>query len=412
MKLLFVHQNFPGQYKHLAPHYAANPHNTVITVAEERQKSPMPRIRHLSYPKPGGASPNTHHYLLSTEASIRRGQAVFRVVNDLPKQGFHPDVICVHPGWGEGLFLKDVFPRARILSYWEFFYSSKGADVGFDRENGVPSLDAALHTRVKNATQLMSFAASDWGISPTHWQRSRFPAPWRAVISSIHDGIDTNTVRPNPQVVLKLSEQKLELTRQDEVITYVARNLEPYRGFHIVMRALPDLLRRRPKARVLFVGGDEVSYGKKPAEAGLTWREKMMGEVGAGLDMSRVHFLGKVPYSIFLKILQVSSAHVYLTYPFVLSWSMLEAMSAGCLVVGSRTGPVEEVIADGSNGLLFDFFKPAEIVERVCEALDTDRVQLIRQQARQTAVERYDLKSVCLPQQLALIESLAAQDNP
>lgn len=409
MNILFVHQNFPGQYKHLAPFYAANPRNRVASISERHpgRVPNFPHIRHLLYETPKGSSPSTHQYLRGTEAAVRRGQAVVRVALDLRRDGFVPDVICAHPGWGEALYLKDVFPEARLLNFYEFYYHANGSDVGFDPESQ-PSLDDILRTRTRNATHLLSLASADWGLSPTVWQQSQFPPAFRAMISVIHDGIDTHAVRPDPNVVLKLEKQGLELSRKDEVITFVSRNLEPYRGFHIFMRALPEILRRRLKAHVLIVGGDEVSYGKAPGE-GKNWRQVMMEEVGAELDMNRVHFLGKLPYPTFLKMLQVSSAHVYLTYPFVLSWSMLEAMSSGCLVIGSRTPPVEEVIVDGENGLLVDFFSPRQVAERIDEALNNpDRMEEVRQRARRTAVERYDLKSVCLPQHLALIETLAA----
>jgi glycosyltransferase involved in cell wall biosynthesis len=408
MKLLFVHQNFPGQYRHLATHYASDPTNTVVALREARPDRPLNirGLRLLEYQKPQGANPSTHHYLRDTEAGVRRGQMVARSLMLLRQQGFRPDVICVHPAWGEGLFLKDVFPDARVLSFWEFYYTN--ADLDFDREWS-PTLDKRLQTRVSNATQLMSFATTDWGVSPTVWQRNQYPPPWRALISVIHDGVNTKVARPDAQAIVKLEQLGLQLTRQDEVVTYVARNLEPYRGFHVFMRALPELLRRRTNTRVLVIGGDEVSYGRSPWE-GQTWRQKMLAEVGADVDMSRVHFLGIVPYPLLLEIFQVSSAHVYLTYPFVLSWSMLEAMACECLVIGSRTPPVEEVITDEVNGLLVDFFSTDQIVEKICRALqDREALLPIRQLARQTIIERYDLHRVCLPQQLSLIGTLASR---
>ncbi len=409
MNILFVHQNFPGQYRNLAPYLAKQGHR-VFAIGERRPKREIriPGVRYLAYDVPQGATPSTHHYLRGTEANVRRGQQVVRLALDIAKSGWSPEVICAHPGWGESLFLKDVFPRAKILNYYEFFYNSKGSDVGFDPDKP-PNIDDMCRIRIKNATQLLSFASGDWGISPTHWQQRQYPPMMRALISVIHDGVDTGMVRPDPKAVLELEELGLRLTRDDEVITYVSRNLEPYRGFHIFMRALPEILRRRPRARVLLVGGDGVSYGASPAE-GKCWREVMLEEVGQDLDMSRVHFLGKIPYPQFLKMLQISSAHVYLTYPFVLSWSMLEAMASECLVIGSRTPPVQEVLEDGVNGLLVDFFEPSQIVERIDEALEQpDRMREIRQRARRMVIDRYDLKTICLPQQLTLIDTLASQ---
>jgi glycosyltransferase involved in cell wall biosynthesis len=412
MKILFIHQNFPGQYKHLAPYFASRPANQVVSIGEKREDRlvwvrDIKGLRHIPYDTPRGASKSTHHYLHGFEASIRRGQAVTRIAIDLRKEGFVPNVICAHPGWGESLYLKEVFPESRLLNYFEFYYRSKGSDMGFDPEFP-PHFDETFAVPTRNVTQLLSLASTDRGISPTVWQRNQFPALWRNIISVIHEGIDTRLVRPNPGAVLKLESHKLALTRKDEVVTYLSRNLEPYRGFHVFMRSLPGLLKRRPKAQVLIVGGDETSYGRKPTDAP-NWREKMLREVGTELDMSRVHFLGKIPYLSFLQLLQISSVHVYLTVPFVLSWSMLEAMSAGCLIVGSRTPPVQEVMQDGVNGLLVDFLSPTAITNRMVEALENqDQFAKVREEARQTIISRYDLRTVCMPQHIALINSLVA----
>jgi len=409
MKLLFVHQNFPGQYRRMAPQFAADPRNQVVSISERHPDRPInfPRIRHMLYDAPKGAAKTTHHYLQNVEAAVRRGQSVVKVAFELRKKGFAPDVICAHPGWGEALYLKEVFPRAKLLNYYEFFYRFKGSDVGFDPMYPA-TMDDMFKSPTKNATQLLSFVNADAGVSPTHWQRDQYPPFWRSIISVIHEGVDTVAIQPDPKAVLKLAEPAIELNAGDEILTYVSRNLEPYRGFHVFMRALPEILRRRPKARVLVVGGDKVSYGRSPP-AGQTYRENLLAEVGKDLDLSRVHFMGNIPYGRFLNVLQVSTAHVYLTYPFVLSWSMLEAMAAGCLVVGSRTPPVEEAIEDGVNGLLVDFHAPQKIAARVEEALaNREDLRPLRERARQTIVERYDLKSVCLPQHVALIESLAA----
>jgi glycosyltransferase involved in cell wall biosynthesis len=317
------------------------------------------------------------------------------------ENGFLPDVVVAHPGWGEALFLKDVLPKARHIHYCEFFYSATGADVGFDPE--FPSgLDDQLKVRIKNATQLVGLVAMDHGIAPTRWQAGCYPGDFQHKIEVIHDGINTELVRPDSQAIFERG--GLRLSHQDEVVTYVARNLEPYRGFHIFMRTLPRILELRPNAHVLIVGGDGVSYGRQLPE-GQSWRKRCCAELKNDIDWKRVHFLGMLPYKDYLKVLQVSSVHVYLTYPFVLSWSMLEAMSAGCALVASNTPPVTELIEDGRNGRLVDFFDTGAIAKATHELIEArSDWGAMRNAARETVVKHYDLNKVCLPRLMKLLQ--------
>jgi glycosyltransferase involved in cell wall biosynthesis len=263
--------------------------------------------------------------------------------------------------------------------------------------------------RLKNLNNLLHFEVADAGISPTQWQASTFPEPFRNKITVVHDGIDTEALAPNPKVSLTLN-GKLALTRQDEVITFVNRNLEPYRGYHIFMRALPEILRRRPKARVLLVGADDVSYGARPTE-GKKWKDIFAAEVRpliSDADWARVHFLGHVAYAHFIPLLQLSTVHVYLTYPFVLSWSLLEAMSVGCAIVASDTQPLREAITHDNTGRLVDFFDVPALVNEVCALLDDPAARArLGANARAFARANYDLKSICLPRQLEWVEGLA-----
>jgi glycosyltransferase involved in cell wall biosynthesis len=341
-----------------------------------------------------GEAPQGQAFDAPVLKALHRGRRVAAAAAQLRRAGFTPDVIFAHNGWGEALFLKDVFPDARVLLYCEFFYRARGSDLGFDPEFPA-SAEKILRLRVMNAPLLMSLDASDGGIAPTRWQQRQFPAPYVSRLNVIHDGIDTDAA---------FKDEKPE--RQEELITYVARNLEPYRGFHVFMRAIPHLQRLRPKAKIVIVGGDEVSYSPR-LPAGETYRARMLRELEGRIDFSRVSFLGKIPYAKYLALLRRSSVHVYLTYPFVLSWSLLEAMACGCLVVGSRTPPVEEVISDGENGLLVDFFSPEQLAARVDYALRRQSgLTHLRDHARKTIVERFDLKRVCLPAQLALVDRL------
>lgn len=406
MKILAIHQNFPGQYKHLLFHLGASGKHEIIGVGQHR-RADIPGVRTILYKPSRAVRTDAHHYLRTTENAVLNGQAVLRVCMDLRSKGFRPDVILGHAGWGETLYLKDVYPDVPLIGYFEFFYRAVGADVGFDPEYPA-SFDDNLRIRTWNMPHLLALDGADLGQTPTAWQRDQIPLHYHDLVKVIHEGIDTGTIRPNAQAVLEIKEKGLLLDRSKQVITYVARNLEPYRGFHIFMRALPRILRQHPDAHVVIVGGDEVSYGRRLPN-NESYRQKLLAEVGSDIDAARVHFLGRVAYSTFLKVLQVSSAHVYLTYPFVLSWSMLEAMAAGCLVIGSRTPPVMEVINDREHGLLVDFFSTEQIADAVAEALDQPKnMQLLRQNARQRVIEQYDLHSVCLPQQLRLIGQASA----
>jgi len=389
MKLLFVHQNFPGQYGRLAGWYASRGHQ-VVAIGEKAnlvRRQQVAGVKLLGYELQALESD-------SLQKAIHRGKRVATGAEVLRRSGFVPDVVFAHIGWGEAIFLKDVFPEAKLLLYGEFFYRSRGGDLGFDPEYPVTA-EKIRRLRIMNAPLLMALDAADWTMAPTRWQWRQFPSAYRHRVSVVHDGIDTDLVCPK------------EDSSQAELITYVARNLEPYRGFHVFMRAIPEIQKRRPKARIVIVGGDEVSYSPRLPK-GETYRARLIKEMGDRIDHSRVQFLGRIPYSDYLSILRKSSVHVYLTYPFVLSWSLLEAMSAGCLVVGSRTPPVQEVIRDGENGLLTDFFSSEQIAERIDQALRVDSKE-IRKSARRTVVESYDLKRICLPAQLAMVSALQGQ---
>jgi glycosyltransferase involved in cell wall biosynthesis len=393
MRLLFVHQNFPGQYRHLAAHYARLPGHQVLAIGEKPNLRAQPEIRGVQrYGYETGAQPDPGAFEASMLRAVQRGRAVAAGAAQLKRSGFRPDVVFGHIGWGEALFLKDVFPDARLLLYCEFFYRARGGDMGFDPEFP-PSARSLLRLRVMNAPLLMALDAADWGMAPTHWQRRQFRAADQARMSVIHDGIDTDAAAPGGAI-------------DDELVTYVARNLEPYRGFHIFMRAIPEIQRRRPKARIVIVGGDDVSYSPR-LPPGQTYRQTLLRQLDGKIDLSRVSFLGRIPYQDYLALLRRSAVHVYLTYPFVLSWSLLESMSCGCLVIGSRTPPVEEAIQDGVNGLLVDFFSPSEIAARVDDALQRqDELKPLRAAARRMVLERYDLKRVCLPAQVQLVSRL------
>ncbi|MCU9850196.1 glycosyltransferase [Defluviimonas sp. WL0024] len=403
MKILFVHQNFPGQFLHLAPALAARGHEVLALTAEANQRpSPVPVMRYRTPPEVA-----VQGIARSYAEAAERGATVARACAQLSEtRGFVPDVVFGHGGWGETMYLREVWPEARHLTYAEFYYRSRGLDTDFDPEFRRTGLGSRLGVASRKAHLLMALEDADAALAPTAWQASTLPDHVRAKTTVIHDGIDTDRVRPDPAARLELPGGRV-LKPGDEVVSFVSRNLEPYRGIHVFLRALPAVLEARPEAEVVIVGGEGQSYGPAPGP-GQSWKRRFLDELGPRIDPARVHFLGQVPYRQFLALMQVTRVHAYLSYPFVLSWSMLEAMSAGALVVGSRTPPVVEVIRDGGNGLLVEFFDVAGWSRALISALaDPARDAGLRAAARQTIIEGYDLKSVCLPRLIAFVEGRA-----
>jgi glycosyltransferase involved in cell wall biosynthesis len=400
VKLLFVHQAYPAQYRYLARALAASPKNEVVALADrarvDRYGSDIGGVRVVGYQPPQLDPGRLGETETMRSAFLQRGRAAEAAATDLERAGFRPDVIFAHASFGDAAFLKDVFPRARSIVYCEYFFRAQGGDIGFDPE--FPGYgDVHARIRVANAPAIAALDAAERGLSPMNWQREQFPERYRGRIAVIHEGIDTGNLAPEEQPA------------RDELITYVSRSLEPHRGFHVFMRAIPALQKLRPRARIVIVGGDEVSYSQA-LPGGETYRGRLLKEIDGKADLSRVRFAGRVPFDQYIALLRQSSAHVYLTYPFVLSWSLLEAMSLGCLVVGSRTPPVEEVIRHGENGLLADFFSPEAIAETVADAVARGaELRPLRAAARRTAVEGYDFTTVCLPRHLELIREVVSK---
>lgn len=406
MEILFIHPNFPGQFRRVAQALAREPGHRVIGVGDQRWMAgaaPLPGVPVIGYPPPGDSGLVLHPHARGFDAAVRRGHQVVSTLAAHKQQGLEPDVIFVHSGWGDGYYLRDFFPGAKVVGLFEYYYRPRGADVGFDPE--FPSTyDDIFRLRTANATQLLALDACDVGFCPTEWQRSLFPEAWRERLLRLHEGVDTRQVAPDPQAQVTLPDGT-HLRAGDEVLTFVSRNLEPYRGYHILMRALPEILRARPQCRVVIVGGDGVSYGMRP-KGGKSYRQQYLDEVAGELDLSRVHFTGTLPYDEYLQVLQVSRLHVYLTYPFILSWSMLEALSAGCLVLGSATAPVQEVITHGQNGLLFPFLQPQRLAQAAIDALAHPQAYAgLRAQARQTVIDQYDFEGVSLPGYRRLLDA-------
>jgi glycosyltransferase involved in cell wall biosynthesis len=387
----------------MATALAGDPKNEVVFLTKAKEGS-LKGVQKLLYSPKREASAQTHHYLRGAETSILHGQAAFEVCAAARKAGFVPDLILGHAGWGPTLFLKDVFPRTPMALNFEWFYRSHGSDCDFDPSEPVNPDDEA-RIRMKNATLLSDLAACDGGLCPTRYQFDQFPPHLRSNFLISHEGIDTNFFKPDPAAKIVLPKLNLDLSGAKEIVTYATRGMEPYRGFPQFMEAAHLLLKQRPNAHVVVAGDDRVAYGKA-APGGKTYKQLMLEKYP--FDAARFHFVGSLPYGEYVKLLQATSVHVYLTRPFVLSWSMLEAMSCGALVVASNTAPVQEVITDGVNGLMVDFFKPEEIAETIGRALDEPRrFEHLRRNARQTVLAKYEL-GTCLRQRMDWMGKLLA----
>jgi len=404
MNVLFLHNNFPVQYRHIARALARSPQVQVAAIGSSTSRA-MDGVNLIRYSLSNADASAAHPFARRFDVECYRAEQVLYALSSLGATGFVPDLIMAHPGWGETLPLRTIFPNARILLYCEFFYGMQGRDVGFDPEFPETGADGHVALHLKNASTLLALADCDAGVSPTAWQRSTFPEHYQQKIAVLHEGIDVDIAKPDPDAVLRLPSGR-EFRCSDEVVTFAARNLEPLRGYHIFMRALPRIMEMRPRAQVIVIGGDEVSYGAAPP-SGTTWKSTFFDEIAGRIDQSRIHFVGRLPYPDYLNALQISSAHVYLTYPFVLSWSLLEALSAGCVVVGSDTVPVREVV-NSKNGLLVPFFDVQGLADQVIEPLAYPaRFRSLRIQARQTILDRYDLTRICLPKMNAFIQRQA-----
>ncbi|MCZ4353308.1 glycosyltransferase [Roseovarius aestuarii] len=409
MKILFIHQNFPGQWKHLAPALAAAGHECTALTLKVDKKVSWKGVTVLPYTLPKRPDQIVHPWLVDMDSKVIRAEACWRAARELAKGGYTPDLILAHPGWGESMFLRDLWPQSRMALYCELYHEAGYPHLDFDPEFKSREPEAQpMRIRLKNMNNHLHFPFAEAGICPTQFQADTFPEPLRSKITVSHDGIDTEFSGPDDQARLTLKGHP-EYSRDTEVITFVNRNLEPYRGYHIFMRALPNLLKKRPNARVIIIGGDEVSYGAAPPK-GQTWKQIFRDEVANQIspeDWKRVHFLGRIPHEHFTRILQLSRVHVYLTYPFVLSWSLMETMSCGGAIVASDTAPVREVITDGQTGLLVDFFDGQGMVDKVCSLLDDDQMrQTLGRNARALMQDQYDLKRICLPRQLEWVDSV------
>jgi glycosyltransferase involved in cell wall biosynthesis len=388
MRVLFLHDNFPAQFGPIGTYLARKGWDITFGTQREGAKSPLLKV--FNYKPHRDFTKGVHPYAGAFEKAAINGQAAARACLALKAKGYAPDVMMAHSGWGPGMYLKDIWPDARYIGYFEWYYQPVGPDVAFMNDEGTPSEDQLMRTRGRNAPILLDLAACDFGLIPTQYQKSQFPAIIADKLKVLHDGVDIEAYAPRPGAELVLP--GLDLSHASEIVTYVARGMEPYRGFPQFMAAAAEVLRRRPEAHIVVVGEDRVAYGKQ-LDAGDSWKKRVLSQ--HSFDETRLHFTGLISREHYLSVLQASSVHVYLTVPFVLSWSMMEAMSAGCLVVGSDTEPVRELIEDGENGLLIDFYNVQAIARAIIRVLDDpEKHDRIRAAARRTIVDRYSAQEI------------------
>lgn len=410
MKILMVHQNYPGQYRELLTWLIEQGGHEIVFLTQKEgvpQRAGVKVIRYRAHHKPSDAAYALTKYW---EECCGNGLGAARAMEQLDAEGFVPDIILGHIGWGELTFVRQVWKDVPVIGYFEYYYLFEGGSVGFDPEFPATS-DTRYILHARNAMNFANIETVTLGVVPTKWQQDTFPKSFHGKFYTCHDGIRTDRLLPNPDASIGLSRLKRNITRNDEIITYMARNLEPVRGFHQFMRALPKILDARPNARALIIGGYEASYGRKSDIEG-GYRAQMEREVGKDLDWSRVHFLGRVPYDDFRKIICLSRCHIYLTVPFVLSWSLLEAMSMQAPIVASNTAPVREVMKDGKAGLMADFFSPDEIAEKAIQLLSDYKLgEKLGRTARAQVIRSFDFEKVCLPQHLKQINKLVPKDK-
>ncbi|QGY38707.1 glycosyltransferase [Pseudodesulfovibrio cashew] len=405
MRVLFTHNNFPAQFRHLCEHLGRTPGNSVVFATRNpRPEWSIPGVVKAVFEPDGPSSGESYAPAARMEESVRHGVGMLRLCHKLRAEGFVPDLIVGHSGWGQTLFLRDAFPEVPFLGYFEWYYDADGEETLFDGRPRSAGERAPL--RLRNTAILHDLVSCTAGITPTRWQKAQFPQEFHSKLTRLHDGINTRYFAPAeegplPPEALELPDT--DLTGATELVTYCSRGLEPYRGFPQFYESLPAILDARPGCHVLIVGEDRVCYSPTLPDNG-SYKDLMRGKVA--VDESRVHFTGPLPYGLYRQVLQASTVHVYLTWPFVLSWSFLEALSCGCLVVGSDTAPVREVLVHERNGLLTDFRSPAAIAQSVITGLEhREDLAPLRTAARQTILDDYCL-SKSLPAQLDLMTKL------
>jgi glycosyltransferase involved in cell wall biosynthesis len=400
MHVLFVHQNYPAQFGHVAAWLAAR-HGFRCTFVSERPPGHANGVERIQYQIRGGATQTTHYCSRTFENAVWHTHAVYEALRARPD--VRPDLIVGHCGFGSTLFLRELYD-CPLINYFEFFYRPTNSDMDFRPDFPTNELDR-LRARARNAMLLLDLENCDKGYSPTRWQRDRLPALFHDKVRVIFDGIDTQLWHPDPAARQLRRLGNLTFPEGVRIVTYATRGMESMRGFDIFMKMAKLLSERRKDVVFLIAGQDRVCYGgDEKFTGGKSFKEWVLSQ--DHYDLSRFVFLGLLPPPELARLFALSDLHVYLTVPFVLSWSLLNALACGTTVLASDTAPVREMIEHGRNGLLTDFFDVERMAEMATRVLDApEEYRHLGPAGAEMVRERYSL-DVCLPQMLALYEEV------
>ena len=388
--VLFVHNNFPSQFADLVDALVAR--GIPCAGLGSATARSVNGVRVAKYSLPRGSTPGMFPLAVRAEADLIRGRAALEGARALKEEGFDPQIIVGHAGWGETSLLSDAFPDAKQVLFGEFFYKGRGLDIGFDTEFISPNDDGILMGKSKNAVMSLAYTDATAIVCPTEFQASCLPPVFRQLAHVIHEGVDTDAITPGPALPFALADGRV-IAPGTPVITHINNHMEPLRGLHIFARALPALMAAVPNAQVIVIGEPlNHGYGGNAPEG--TWKDVCFEGVMERIDPSRIHFMGKVGHQRMLAALRLSTAHVYYTYPFVLSWSLAEAMASGCYIIGSDTAPLRDAITDGVDGRLLPFFDVEALSQAMIDACRNPHAQApLRAAARLSAVAKFDRKA-------------------
>jgi glycosyltransferase involved in cell wall biosynthesis len=396
MHIVFIHQNFPAQFGHIAA-YLAKHHGFRCTFVSQQPPGHSDGIERVQYHLQGGATEKTHFCSRSFENAIWHSHAIYEALRARPD--IKPDLIVGHSGFLCTVFLRELYD-CPIVNYFEYYYHTHGSDMDFRPEFPYPDINK-LRALARNAPLLLDLDSCDLGYSPTRWQRDRLPEVYHPKVQVIFDGIDTQLWRPRPGFPRRVG--KWDVPEGMKVVTYVSRGMESIRGFDLFVKMAKLLGERRKDVVFVVVGQDRICYGGDQDFIGnRTFKEWVLAQ--DQYDLSRFIFTGLMPTPLLAELFAVSDLHVYLTVPFVLSWSLMDALACGTTVLASDTSPVREMIGHGKNGLLVDFFDVERMAQMASEVLDAPGdFKHLGQNGVEMIHSRYSL-DVCLPQMLELYQ--------